>query len=84
MDKNIKVFVKNDKGTFRRILNSSQYSYNNLGQIILPKDHYSKEYVERIVAGAKWESFSLYQETNYNIHEDDDAYQNIDFLLDNQ
>ena len=82
MDKNIKVFVKNEKGTFRRILNSSQYIYNNYGQIVLPKDHYSRGYVERIVVGTKWENFPLYQEEEHNLQEE--INNDIDFLLDNQ
>ena len=52
------------------------------GQIILPKDHYSRGYVERIVSGAKWENFPLYQEEKNILQEE--INNDIDFLLDNQ
>ncbi len=79
----IKVFVKNEKGTFRRILNKNEYTYNENGQIILPKNHYSKGYVERIVAGIKWEDFPYYQKVvNQNQQYDNDS-NDLDFYFDN-
>lgn len=86
MDKdNIKVFVKNNKGTFRRILKKHQYRKNNLGQIFLPKDHYSKGYVERIISGINWDDFPLYQEDMDNDNEinEKNINNNLDFYLDN-
>lgn len=79
----IKVFYKNDKGTFRRILNPSQYHVNQNGQIILPKDHYSKGYVERIVSGIKWENFPLFcEDRGSEINEENNK--DVDFYLDNK
>ena len=82
MKKNdIKVFYKNNKGTFRKILNAEQYLINKNGQIILPENHYSKGYVERIVSGIKWEDFPLFEEDkekNFNNNND------VDFYLDNK
>lgn len=60
----LKVFVKNNLGTFRRILNKDQYDINPDGKIILPENHYSKGYIERIVSGIKWEDFPLFPEKN--------------------
>lgn len=80
----IKVFFKNDKGTFRRILSKKQYKISKEGKIILPKNHYSMGYVERIVSGIKWEDFEWYNESineNENENENED---NIDFYLDNK
>jgi len=78
----LKVFVKNDKGTFRRILSKEQYSISQDGQIVLPKNHYSMGYVERIVSGIKWEDFPLFSEKNEStqLHNNDE----IDFYLDNK
>lgn len=78
----LKVFVKNDKGTFRRILSKEQYSISQDGQIVLPKNHYSMGYVERIVSGIKWEDFPLFSEKNESnqLQDNDD----IDFYLDNK
>jgi hypothetical protein len=79
----IKVFVKNEKGTFRRILKKNEYSYNDSGQIVLPKNHYSKGYVERIVSGIKWEEFPYYQTViNKNQQYDKDDI-DLDFYFDN-
>ena len=79
----IKVFYKNDKGTFRRILNSNQYLINQNGQIILPENHYSKGYVERIVSGIKWEEFPLFLD-NKEKKSNDENNNDIDFYLDNK
>jgi len=84
----LKVFVKNDKGTFRRILSKNQYSISQDGRIILPKNHYSMGYVERIVSGIKWEDFPLFSENN-KFQESDNKFQksdndDIDFYLDNK
>ena len=76
----IKVFVKKNNGTFRRILSKDQYQLNSNGQIILPKDHYSKGYVERIVSGIKWKNFPLYSKNNIY---DENSNNDIDFYLDN-
>ena len=78
----LKVFVKNDKGTFRRILSKNQYSISQDGQFVLPKNHYSMGYVERIVSGIKWEDFPLFSEKNESnqLQDNDD----IDFYLDNK
>ena len=81
-NKSIKVFVKNEKGTFRTILKKDQYLINNEGQIILPKNHYSKGYVERIVSGIKWEDFPLYKKKE-KINQYDTSDNDLDFYLDN-
>ena len=84
-NKDIKVFVKNNNGTFRRILSKDQYKLSSTGQIILPENHYSRGYVERIVSGIKWENFPLFLENinnkfeNINLNTNND----IDFFLDN-
>jgi hypothetical protein len=56
----IKVFFKNKYGIFRKILSKEEYEINKNGKIILPKNHYSKGYIERIIDGAEWESYPLY------------------------
>ena len=57
----IKVFFKDkNDNVFRKILSKDQYKLNEFGQIILPKDHYSKGYIERIIDGIEWESCPLY------------------------
>ena len=83
--KDIKVFVKNNYGTFRRILTKDQYTLNSNGQIILPENHYSRGYVERIVSGIKWENFPLFLENIDNKFENInlDTNNEIDFFLDN-
>ena len=58
----IKVFVKNDEGIFRRTLNEGEYTKNEKGQIILPPNHYSKGYIERIIDDVVWENYPLYTE----------------------
>lgn len=61
--KEIKVFYKdNDGNIFRRILKEDQINYNRYGQIILPENHYSKGYIERLNEGIIWESYPLYEE----------------------
>ena len=82
----LKVFVKNDKGTFRRILSKNQYSISQDGRIILPKNHYSMGYVERIVSGIKWEDFPLFYENNKILESNNKSQDNddIDFYLDNK
>ena len=87
----IKVFFKNDRGTFRKILKKHEYSINKFGQIELPKDHYSKGYVERIVSGIKWEDFppiETLDEVNKVIKDFNDKLNldnndGTDFFLDN-
>ena len=56
----IKVFVKNDAGIFKRILKENQYTRNEQGQIILPENHYSKGYIERIIDGVDWDTYPWY------------------------
>ena len=58
----IKVFFKNNEGIFRKILTKDQYTTNKNGQIILPPNHYSKGYIERISDGVIWEMYPLYKE----------------------
>lgn len=85
----IKVFFKNDRGTFRKILKKDEYSVNKFGQIILPKDHYSVGYVERIVSGAKWEDFPPIEtlervnEVIKNFTDNLNLNNDVDFFLDN-
>ena len=82
----IKVFFKNEKGIFRRILSKEQYKISKESKIILPKNHYSMGYVERIVSGIKWEDYEWFNE-NKDEHIDenkDDNEDNIDFYLDNK
>ena len=71
----LKVFIKNNKGTFRRILNKGQYSISQDGKIVLPKDHYSMGYVERIVSDIKWEDFPLFSENESKQLEENESNQ---------
>jgi hypothetical protein len=85
----IKVFFKNDRGTFRKILKKDEYSINKFGQIVLPKDHYSVDYVKRIVSGTKWEDFPQFEtvekvnEVIKNFNDNLNLNNDIDFFLDN-
>ena len=81
--KTIKVFVKNEKGTFRRELNRNEYTYNDSGQIVLPKNHYSKGYVERIVSGIRWEEFPYYKIVISKNQQYDKDDIDLDFYFDN-
>jgi hypothetical protein len=61
MDKgDVKVFYKKDDTVYRKILKSNEYTKNEYGQIILPEDHYSKGYIERIIDGIDWEDSPFY------------------------
>ena len=62
MEKSIKVFVKIEDKIYKRILEPSQYSFNEEGQIILPDNHYSKGYIERIIDGINWDEHPEYIE----------------------
>lgn len=62
MNKAIKVFVKIDNKIYKRVLEPNQYSFNEHGQIILPDNHYSKGYIERIVDGINWDEQPEYTE----------------------
>lgn len=59
-NKEIKVFVKENDKIYRRVLNKDQYNLNELNQIVLPKNHYSKGYIERIIDGIIWEEYPEY------------------------
>ena len=61
MDNKIKVFVKKDDKIYKRILEPNEYSYNKIGQIILPDNHYSKGYIERIIYGINWDDYPEYE-----------------------
>ena len=60
-NKEIKVFVKENDKIYRRVLNENQYNLNELKQIILPKNHYSKGYIERIIDGIIWDEYPEYE-----------------------
>lgn len=45
---------------YRRILKEGEYSKNEFGQITLPKNHYSRGYIERIIDGVNWDEYPLY------------------------
>jgi len=61
MDKyDVKVFYKKDDNIYRKILKENEYTKNELGQIILPDDHYSKGYIERIMDGVYWKDYPFY------------------------
>ena len=62
MENSIKVFVKIEDQIYKRVLEPSQYSFNEKGQIILPDNHYSKGYIERIIDGVNWDEYPEYQE----------------------
>lgn len=62
MEKSIKVFVKIEGQIYKRVLEPSQYSFNERGQIILPANHYSKGYIERIIDGINWDEYPEYIE----------------------
>ena len=62
MDKSIKVFVKIEDKIYKRILEPNQYSFNESGQIILPDNHYSKGYIERVIDGINWDEYPEYIE----------------------
>ena len=62
MEKSIKVFVKIEDKVYKRVLEPSQYSFNESGQIILPDSHYSKGYIERIIDGIDWDEHPEYTE----------------------
>lgn len=61
MEKSIKVFVKIEDKIYKRILEPRQYSFNEEGQIILPDNHYSKGYIERIIDGINWDFLSHFK-----------------------
>ena len=58
----IKVFYmdKDNDTIYRRILKEDEYSKNKFGQIILPENHYSRGYIERIIDGVNWDEYPLY------------------------
>ena len=60
-DNEIKVFVKENEKIYKRVLNKDQYKINESNQIILPKNHYSKGYIERIIDGICWEECPEYE-----------------------
>jgi len=62
MEKSIKVFVKIEGQIYKRVLEPRQYSFNESGQIILPANHYSKAYIERIIDGINWDEHPEYTE----------------------
>tara|TARA_Y100001968_G_C18866546_1_gene485142 strand:- start:355 stop:543 length:189 start_codon:yes stop_codon:yes gene_type:complete len=62
MEKNIKVFVKIEDKIYKRILEPQQYSLNEKGQIILPDNHFSKGYIERIIDDINWDDYPEYEE----------------------
>ena len=59
----IKVFVRNGLYTYKRILKRHEYTIDD-NCIKLPKNHYSKEYVESIIDGIKWEEYPDYSDKN--------------------
>ena len=59
MNKSIKVFVKIGDKIYKRVLEPSQYSFNEIGQIILPD---SKGYIERIIDEINWDEYPEYTE----------------------
>lgn len=80
----MKVIYKDDKMTFRTFLDSDQYEIVN-NEIILPKNYYSMEYIQKIFPGLKWSSFQEYPNTsmkkNYIFNKNQNS--NLDFFLDN-
>lgn len=58
----IKVFVFDKKKWYRRILSGDQYRKNRNGQIELPANHYSRDWIRRLNEGAdwNWEDFPPY------------------------
>jgi hypothetical protein len=62
MNKSIKVFVKIEDKIYKRVLEPSQYSFNEIGQIILPDNHYSKGYIERVIDEINWDEYPEYTE----------------------
>ena len=60
MDNQVKVFVKINDKIYKRVLEPTQYSFNEKGQIILPDNHYSKGYIERLIDGINWEEYPDY------------------------
>ena len=60
----IKVFYmdKVNDTIYRRVLKPGEYSQNELGQIILPENHYSRGYIERVIDGVNWEDYPIYNQ----------------------
>lgn len=53
---NIKVFYKENDGIIcRRIIRPQQCSFTPSGQLILPRSHYSKGHIERLIPGINWD-----------------------------
>ena len=61
----IKTFVYVGDKTYRRTLQPSEYSVDD-GLITLPKDHYSKGYIERIIDGIIWEEYPVFKSSGGN------------------
>ena len=58
----VKVFIKINNQIYRRILKIEDIAKNDIGQLILPPNHYSKGYIERIIDGIEWEDYPYYRE----------------------
>lgn len=61
------VYMGPDSKMYKRTLSPDQYTTNSLGQIYLPKDHYSRGYCERMTGDYDlWESLPEYPSDTTN------------------
>ena len=57
----IKVFVSINGKIYKRVLKRSDVKIEN-EQIVLPPNHYSRGYIERIIDGVNWDDYPVYSD----------------------